>query len=474
MFGSTKKRRPSSYINTSDPSTFETFLSMRTPRSINKSRRTSMVTDVLVDNVVSTQRRRSSMMQLLAHGMLDDMIHPTAHAPMAMAMDIDQDDNDNDNHVPAYEQLQIPDLYTFNSTTASLSSSSTITTASSSLSTNSSMSSSNPQRLQRSNSISSIITTTLATKFNPAPPLSPSSLSSQAPAPANSLDPAQKVRRRHSSGDIMDSPHRLALAAHDMCLQDIQQHGLPCMLASKVPLCYFLLHLLQEYSCENLFFYMELEQLEAACVSEAQQWATAQHLYETYVSKSSFFEVNLDDTVRGEIIQALDAKLLSGCFDKAKRAVYLLLEYSFMQFMHTSTWQTMLTSCGLTTVRYDATAKQKAVDALVQHLDRAQAMIDAGAGAALNPSIKHRHDLVKVMVHAFCHTRVGVNADAFDRSAAHSTPLDVLKHPLTIETPGAYMSPKPATIATPTRQKRGLKLALDLFAGRKKRPDHHA
>ena len=126
-------------------------------------------------------------------------------------------------------------------------------------------------------------------------------------------------------------------------------------------------------------------------------------------------------------------------------------------------------------MRYDATAKQKAVDALVQHLDRAQAMIDAGAGAALNPSIKHRHDMVKSMVHAFCQARVGVNVDAFDRSAAASRPpLDVLHHPLSIDTPGAYMSPKPATIATPARQKRGIKLALDLFAGRKKRPGHQA
>jgi hypothetical protein len=38
----------------------------------------------------------------------------------------------------------------------------------------------------------------------------------------------------------------------DICLSEIEREGLKAMLQSKIPLCYFLYHLLQEYSCENL------------------------------------------------------------------------------------------------------------------------------------------------------------------------------------------------------------------------------
>ncbi|ORX60349.1 regulator of G protein signaling superfamily [Hesseltinella vesiculosa] len=190
--------------------------------------------------------------------------------------------------------------------------------------------------MQRSSSISSI-TSSVVSKINPDHTF-PISIDTQT---------MYKVRRRHSSGDIIQAPHRsyLAKIAQDVCLQEIQQNGLTSLLSSKVPLCYFLYHLLQEYSYENLFFYLELEQYDKI-LSDAQKWTTAKHVYETYVSKNSHFEVNLDDQVRSDIIAAMEARRLDRCFDKAKRAVYLLLEYSFMQFMQASTWEIMVSSCG--------------------------------------------------------------------------------------------------------------------------------
>ena len=41
-------------------------------------------------------------------------------------------------------------------------------------------------------------------------------------------------------------------APHDICVQEIRKEGLKAMLQSKIPLCYFLYHLLEEFSCENL------------------------------------------------------------------------------------------------------------------------------------------------------------------------------------------------------------------------------
>jgi hypothetical protein len=41
-------------------------------------------------------------------------------------------------------------------------------------------------------------------------------------------------------------------APHDICIKEIRKEGLKAILESKSPLCYFLYHLLQEYSSENL------------------------------------------------------------------------------------------------------------------------------------------------------------------------------------------------------------------------------
>lgn len=41
-------------------------------------------------------------------------------------------------------------------------------------------------------------------------------------------------------------------APHDICVKEIKKEGLKAILESKTPLCYFLYHLLEEYSSENL------------------------------------------------------------------------------------------------------------------------------------------------------------------------------------------------------------------------------
>lgn len=41
-------------------------------------------------------------------------------------------------------------------------------------------------------------------------------------------------------------------APHDICIKEIRKEGLKAILESKAPLCFFLYHLLEEYSSENL------------------------------------------------------------------------------------------------------------------------------------------------------------------------------------------------------------------------------
>jgi hypothetical protein len=90
-----------------------------------------------------------------------------------------------------------------------------------------------------------------------------------------------------------------------------------------------------------------LEQYESfSYTSLGQQLATAQHIFNTYLTRNSYFEVNLDDKVRRTVTEALDNKNAKTCFDGAKRAVYSLLESSYMRFQNTSTFQDMVNECG--------------------------------------------------------------------------------------------------------------------------------
>ena len=64
-------------------------------------------------------------------------------------------------------------------------------------------------------------------------------------------------------------------APHDICVQEIRKEGLKAMLQSKIPLCYFLYHLLEEFSCENLvstifciFFFSHCKKKKIGCFTK--------------------------------------------------------------------------------------------------------------------------------------------------------------------------------------------------------------
>ncbi|KAI7858973.1 hypothetical protein BDC45DRAFT_433467, partial [Circinella umbellata] len=85
---------------------------------------------------------------------------------------------------------------------------------------------------------------------------------------------------------------------NDICIAEIRREGLKALLQSKIPLCYFLYHLLQEINSENLFFFTEIEQYESfTYLTSVQQLATAQHIYDTYLNPNSYFEVNIDEQI---------------------------------------------------------------------------------------------------------------------------------------------------------------------------------
>lgn len=164
------------------------------------------------------------------------------------------------------------------------------------------------------------------------------------------------------------------------------------------------------------FFFIEIEQYESfRYVSLVQQLATAQHIYNTYLSRASHFEVNLDDKVRRQVTAAIQEKRVEGCFTSAKRAVYSLLESSFMRFVTTDTFQRMVMNCGELTTHYDTDTRNMAIETLMQYIDRQHDMIytnphtDAPVFASINQTSRKRHELIKFMIFEFCRTLMDVD-----------------------------------------------------------------
>ncbi|KAI8139308.1 hypothetical protein BJV82DRAFT_627952 [Fennellomyces sp. T-0311] len=202
----------------------------------------------------------------------------------------------------------------------------------------------------------------------------------------------------------------------DICIAEIRREGLKALLQSKIPVCYFLYHLLQEISSENLFFFTELEQYETfSYLTSVQQLATAQHIYDTYLSPNSHFEVNIDERIRRAVLTALQQKRPEHCFDPAKAAVYALLESSFMRFIDSAIWNDMVDQCGgeTNTFFFHDLTREAAVNTLLRFIEQQHAILytnphtDAPLSMCMKTA-KKRHELTKAMVHEFCKTVVGV------------------------------------------------------------------
>jgi hypothetical protein len=90
-----------------------------------------------------------------------------------------------------------------------------------------------------------------------------------------------------------------------------------------------------------------VEQYESfTYISKAQQSATATHILDTYLSRNSHLEVNVEDKVIRSVTTAIEEGELSNCFQTAKRSVFTLLDGSFHRFKDGPIWDTMVATCG--------------------------------------------------------------------------------------------------------------------------------
>jgi hypothetical protein len=100
---------------------------------------------------------------------------------------------------------------------------------------------------------------------------------------------------------------------------------------------------------------LQVEQFEKQTSS-----TLANCIYDKFICSDSDLEVNLDDRVKRNICSRLsedqyDYKL----FNEAKSSVYILLESSFLRFLHSSIYQEMIRNCGELTIHYGDHVKRK-------------------------------------------------------------------------------------------------------------------
>ncbi|CAJ0634087.1 739_t:CDS:2 [Entrophospora sp. SA101] len=153
---------------------------------------------------------------------------------------------------------------------------------------------------------------------------------------------------------------------------EIEKEGLKAILNSKIPLFYFLYSLLEEYSSENLFFFLKVEQYESKQYDNStQQLVMAQQIFDTYLTRNSQFEVNIDDRVRKLTIAAIKSERdLRYCFRDAKQAVFVLLENSFSRFIRSNLADTMRKEIGEHTAHYSNEARELSVGWLFKYLEK--------------------------------------------------------------------------------------------------------
>lgn len=201
-------RRPS-YINLQSANNSSSsliasdVLSPRTPRNISKSRRSSIVAEHAGDAIVTgNDSRRNSISSLVVGPPLLSDSTNSYFQDMAS-----QDDVNIRSETPTLRaRNSCEDLNKRNSNTSN-------------------------NRRTRSSSISSLLGSTHV-------------------LPSFDVHTLYKIKTTRSSKKL---DHFFGeFAPHDICIKEIRKEGLKAILESKSPLCYFLFHLLQEYSSENL------------------------------------------------------------------------------------------------------------------------------------------------------------------------------------------------------------------------------
>lgn len=206
----------------------------------------------------------------------------------------------------------------------------------------------------------------------------------------------------------------------DVSLLDIERLGLRAMLASRVPLCYFLYQLLEEHCSENLFFWLEVDLFEhTRWQSEDMMKDIATQLYDTFLRTDSEFEVNVPQKVTAPIMSLINSGH-QNAFSAAREHIFKLLDSVFVKFKNGELYERMKKELGYTNV-YDKRARNYGVKILLQNLDKnvpksgqleqgdPETFINMGNAPPPTTMAQERNDMIRAMLHAFCEMRLGID-----------------------------------------------------------------
>ncbi|CAO3625060.1 unnamed protein product [Mucor hiemalis] len=163
----------------------------------------------------------------------------------------------------------------------------------------------------------------------------------------------------------------------DISIKDIKREGLKALLYSTVPLGYFLYHLLNEYSSENLFFYLAVDNYQNYNFSSAEERQQVAHkISKSYLTRNSELEVNLEDQISRKVKKALleqqtdPSESTGNEFDLAKRHVFSLLNVKYYQFRTSSVWNIMESKCNDLNSTNRERSQALVVNLLLSHIKR--------------------------------------------------------------------------------------------------------
>lgn len=159
----------------------------------------------------------------------------------------------------------------------------------------------------------------------------------------------------------------------------------------------------------------------------------AQRIYDTYILNNSYLEINLDDRVKRNITDQMNSEndeIGSSIFTEAQTSVYIMLESSFIRFLHTSIYQDMIKNCGQLNIHYDDSVRSIALNYLTQYLRHQHDVVlnhskdHSPLGDSLTDmNIKH-YELTKTVLKGFIKDQFGVDyfsSSSFSSSTSNSS-----------------------------------------------------
>jgi len=210
----------------------------------------------------------------------------------------------------------------------------------------------------------------------------------------------------------------------DITINEIEASGLKAMLQSKVPLCYFLYSLLEDYCSENLFFFLEALEFENdEGMRREEQQENAIYIYNAYLSKKSCIEINIDEKIYKEVNNFIkninvntSSSSISKCYKGARNSVYQLMEGSYAKFIKSNTYKTMKKELGHRI--YNDNDKLNAVSKLRDYIVKRNESLKQSLKQNPNSQIAllnvQQHEIISLLVHEFTKSILGIDFNEKD------------------------------------------------------------